>query len=83
VQERLGYFLRNRLSFRPAILCVGAAIAFLSGRQVGIPVWADRLMLGWLFRILSDPVTFIPRFWKSIRLAGLLWKYGEKAPGAE
>jgi UDP-N-acetyl-D-mannosaminuronic acid transferase (WecB/TagA/CpsF family) len=80
VQERLGYFLRQRLSYRPAILCTGAAIAFLSGQQVRIPVWADRLVLGWLFRILSDPVTFVPRFWRSIRLAGLLWRYGEQAP---
>jgi len=71
-QERLGFFLSSRLSYRPAILCTGAAIAFLSGRQVRIPVWADRLMLGWLLRILSSPVKFAPRFWKALRLAPIV-----------
>src|ERR1700761_7042447 len=37
-QERLGLFLRSELTFRPAIHCVGAAIAFLSGDQVQIPL---------------------------------------------
>jgi N-acetylglucosaminyldiphosphoundecaprenol N-acetyl-beta-D-mannosaminyltransferase len=83
VQERLGYFLRTHLSYRPAILCTGAAIAFFSGRQVGIPVWADRLRLGWLFRSLANPKTFPPRLWKSFRLAPLLWKYGERSPSAD
>ncbi len=50
MQERLGYALRKQLSYKPAILCLGAAIAFLSGGQANIPNWADRLMLGWLFR---------------------------------
>jgi N-acetylglucosaminyldiphosphoundecaprenol N-acetyl-beta-D-mannosaminyltransferase len=76
VQERLGYFLRTNLSYRPAILCTGAAIAFLSGRQTGIPVWADRLFLGWLLRLLSSPRRFGPRFRKALRLPFLLWKYG-------
>jgi len=82
VQERLGYYLRTHLSHRPAILCTGAAIAFLSGRQVPIPVWADRLVLGWLFRSLASPRSFIPRLWKGLRLAPLLWKYGENPPPA-
>jgi UDP-N-acetyl-D-mannosaminuronic acid transferase (WecB/TagA/CpsF family) len=77
-QERLGHYLRTRLSFRPAILCTGAAIAFLSGRQVRIPVWADRLFLGWLFRSVADPLNFPVRLWKSVRLAYLIFKYGER-----
>jgi len=72
VQERLGYFLRNGLSYRPAIICTGAAIAFLSRRQANIPPWADRLILGWLLRILGNPVKFIPRYWKALRLVPLL-----------
>ena len=42
-QERLGLYLRQELDYSPAIHCVGAAIAFLSGDQVHIPVWADRM----------------------------------------
>ena len=75
VQERLGYYLRLHLSYRPAIICTGAAIAFLSGQQARIPVWADRLMLGWLFRSVHSPSKFVPRYWKSLRLAPLLIEY--------
>jgi UDP-N-acetyl-D-mannosaminuronic acid transferase (WecB/TagA/CpsF family) len=86
VQERLGFYLRNALlqteggrqtsaPYRPTIICTGAAIAFLSGRQTGIPVWADRLMLGWLLRSLSNPRQFLPRYWQSLRLVPLLWKH--------
>jgi UDP-N-acetyl-D-mannosaminuronic acid transferase (WecB/TagA/CpsF family) len=72
VQERLGLFLRDRLSYRPALICTGAAIAFLSGRQANIPPWADRLIVGWFLRILGNPAKFIPRYWKALRLVPLL-----------
>jgi UDP-N-acetyl-D-mannosaminuronic acid transferase (WecB/TagA/CpsF family) len=75
VQERLGYYLRQNLGYRPAIICTGAAIAFLSGRQTNIPKWADRLFLGWFFRLLSDPARFLPRYRQALRLPGLLLKY--------
>jgi N-acetylglucosaminyldiphosphoundecaprenol N-acetyl-beta-D-mannosaminyltransferase len=74
VQERLGFFLRNRLPYRPAIICTGAAIAFLSGRQANIPPWADRLMLGWFLRSLKNPTKFVPRYWKALGLVPLLLK---------
>ncbi|MEM0966352.1 MAG: WecB/TagA/CpsF family glycosyltransferase [Verrucomicrobiota bacterium] len=84
VQERLGYWLRERYRSEnqpcPAIICTGAAIGFLSGNQVKIPVWADRLYLGWLFRCLSDPKTFIPRYWSALPLAYLIARYGEQLP---
>jgi hypothetical protein len=76
VQERLGFFLRSHLSYRPTLLCTGGAIALLSGRQTAIPVWADRLWLGWLLRLANSPRAFAPRLWKSLRLVRLLWKYG-------
>jgi UDP-N-acetyl-D-mannosaminuronic acid transferase (WecB/TagA/CpsF family) len=79
VQERLGHYLRVNLSYRPAIVCTGAAIAFLSGRQANIPPWADRLALGWLFRCLRDPRRFVPRYWKALQLVPLLIKHGEKS----
>ena len=76
VQERLGYYLRTHLSYRPAIICTGAAIAFLSARQTTIPIWADRLMLGWFFRVASNPKLYLPRYWQSLSLVKLLWKHG-------
>ena len=50
VQEKLGFYLRENLSYRPAIHCIGAAPGFVTGDQVRIPMWADRFYLGWLLR---------------------------------
>lgn len=82
-QEKLGLFLRDDLrhdtpSFYrdklPVILCTGGAIAFLTGGQVNIPTWADRLYLGWLFRVMSDPKRFVSRYWKAAWcLPWVLW----------
>jgi UDP-N-acetyl-D-mannosaminuronic acid transferase (WecB/TagA/CpsF family) len=79
VQERLGYYLKSHLSYRPAILCVGAAIAFITGLQSNIPIWADAWMLGWLFRCLQAPGKFIPRYVKALRLIKLLSRYRERS----
>jgi UDP-N-acetyl-D-mannosaminuronic acid transferase (WecB/TagA/CpsF family) len=82
VQERLGFYLRENLAYRPSIICVGAAIAFITGLQADIPVWADAWMLGWFFRCLHAPGKFIPRYWKALRLAGMLAKYRERSVAA-
>ena len=79
-QERLGLYLKQNLEYRPAIHCIGAAIAFLSGDQVHIPVWADTLGLGWLYRTLADPKRFFPRYWDARHLAPLLFKYRDRLP---
>jgi UDP-N-acetyl-D-mannosaminuronic acid transferase (WecB/TagA/CpsF family) len=67
-QEKLGLFLRKRLFYTPGIHCIGAAIGFLTGDQVKIPLWADSLYLGWLFRCLYKPKNYIPRYWKARKL---------------
>ena len=82
VQERLGFYLRKNLSPSPTILCIGAAIAFITGGQANIPVWADAFMLGWLFRCLNAPGKFIPRYWKALRLGGILMKHRERSVAA-
>jgi UDP-N-acetyl-D-mannosaminuronic acid transferase (WecB/TagA/CpsF family) len=79
-QERLGAYLQANLDYMPAIHCIGAAIGFLSGAQVRIPMWADAWKLGWFFRCLSAPRTFVPRYWRAKRLVGLMHKYGDKLP---
>ena len=79
-QEKLGLWLKQNLSYSPAIICIGAAIGFLSGDQVKIPMWADRLCLGWLIRCLSNPTRFIPRYLKAFRLVYLAFRYRDKAP---
>jgi N-acetylglucosaminyldiphosphoundecaprenol N-acetyl-beta-D-mannosaminyltransferase len=79
-QERLGLYLRSELNCKPSIHCVGAAIAFLSGDQVQIPIWADRLYLGWLFRCISDPRRYMPRYWEARKLFSLMVRYGSSLP---
>jgi UDP-N-acetyl-D-mannosaminuronic acid transferase (WecB/TagA/CpsF family) len=80
VQERLGLFLRERLSYRPAILCLGAALAFLTGAQVRIPRWVDRWSLGWLWRVGWSPRRYAGRYLRALGLVWLVWRYGAEAP---
>src|SRR3954447_24699407 len=82
-QEKLGYYLRENLSYRPAIHCIGAALGFVTGDQRTIPDWADRLFLGWFFRLFAQPGIFIPRLSRAFELPWLIWKYGEKLPPVE
>lgn len=80
VQEPLGLYLKEKLSFLPGIMCTGAAIAFLTGRQASIPTVADRLGLGWFMRCLSDPKRFVPRYVSSLGLARLVAQFGSELP---
>ena len=82
-QEKLGYYLRENLSFRPAIHCIGAALGFITGEQTAIPNWADRFYLGWLLRFLAQPRLFAPRLAMALRLAPLIFRYREKLPPLE
>ena len=82
VQERLGHYLRQNAGYRPAIHCTGAAIGFLTGEQVNIPVWADRFFLGWLFRCVRSPSRFIPRYVKAIKLIFLMLRWRASVPGS-
>lgn len=79
-QERLGLYIKQNLSYSPAIHCTGAAIAFLSGDQVRIPVWADSMGLGWMWRSFSNPRRFAPRYWGARNLAPLLLRYRDQLP---
>ena len=82
VQERLGWGLRRKLAYKPTILCTGGAIAFLSGRQTRIPVWADRMALGWLLRFLSAPKAFSAKLKGVQRLAPMVWKFKSSSVGS-
>lgn len=80
VQERLGLYLRDALGYRPLILCLGAAIAFITGAQVRIAPWVDRWGLGWLWRIGSDPSRYAMRYLRAVRLAWMVFRFGDDAP---
>jgi UDP-N-acetyl-D-mannosaminuronic acid transferase (WecB/TagA/CpsF family) len=80
MQDKLGSYLKNRLRYRPAIYCLGAAPGFLTGDQVPIPIWIDRLLLGWLIRAAAQPRVLIPRLWRALKLPGLILRYGREMP---
>ena len=71
-QEPLGHYLKSNLSYNPAIICTGAAIAILSGAQGKIPRIIDKIYLGWLWRCFSDPTIFIPRYLTGFKLTKML-----------
>jgi len=79
-QEKLGWYLREHLSYRPAIHCIGAALAFLTGDQKPIPMWADRMYLGWFLRLARAPHHYARRFAPAFRLPGMIWRYGSELP---
>jgi UDP-N-acetyl-D-mannosaminuronic acid transferase (WecB/TagA/CpsF family) len=79
-QEKLGVYLRDRLEYRPAFHCIGAALGFLTGDQVAIPDWADRLYLGWLLRLFAQPRIFIPRLARAAAVPWMIARYGGELP---
>jgi N-acetylglucosaminyldiphosphoundecaprenol N-acetyl-beta-D-mannosaminyltransferase len=80
VQEKLGAYLKKHISYTPAIICTGAAIAFLTGEQAKIPTWGDKFFLGWLFRCFENPKLYIPRYFKAFSLIGFMLQHGKNAP---
>jgi UDP-N-acetyl-D-mannosaminuronic acid transferase (WecB/TagA/CpsF family) len=71
-QEKLGLFLKKNLSYSPAILCTGAALAFKTGRQVNMPSWVDYIYMGWLLRCISNPKVFVPRYLSGFKLLKMI-----------
>ena len=38
------------------------------------------MYLGWLFRCLSDPRRYMPRYWDARKLLSLMVRYGSSLP---
>jgi UDP-N-acetyl-D-mannosaminuronic acid transferase (WecB/TagA/CpsF family) len=47
---------------RGLVLCVGAAINFLTGKEQRAPFWLRRLGLEWLFRLIKQPTRLAHRY---------------------
>jgi hypothetical protein len=45
-------------------------------------MWADRFFVGWIFRLLTQPRTLLPRLWSARRLPGMMVKHGREMPPA-
>ena len=73
VQEVLGYYLKKNLDYKPSIICSGAAISFFTKQQAPITSFLDKIFLGWLVRIIFNPIVFLPRYLKAFKLFFLVW----------
>ncbi len=80
VQEKLGAWLKTKAPPGTGIFCTGAALAFLTGDQGPIPPLADRLLIGWLLRCISNPLRFIPRYVMAAQLIPLMIWYRSNLP---
>lgn len=70
-QEVLAEYIYNRVNKNTSILCLGAAIAFLTGSQAPIPKLVDKFYLGWLARLVFSPRKFFLRILISFTLVKL------------
>ena len=53
-------------------MCTGAAISFFTGDQAPINVFFDKIYLGWLIRIIFNPIVFLPRYLKTLKLINIV-----------
>ena len=67
-QEILGNFLKTNINFKSKVICTGGAISYFTKDQAPINDMIDKLYLGWFYRLLFNPIVFIPRLLKSLSL---------------
>ena len=73
VQEVLGLYLKRNLKFKTTILCTGGAISFFTGDQAPINNFIDKLYLGWLVRLVFNPLIFFKRYIRGLRLIPMVF----------
>lgn len=61
-QEFLAQKLQQRDRARGLVLCIGAALNFLTGTERRAPRWMQNLGLEWAFRLLQDPGRLARRY---------------------
>jgi exopolysaccharide biosynthesis WecB/TagA/CpsF family protein len=61
-QELIAQRLQARGKARGLVLCVGAALNFLTGAERRAPRWMQRLSLEWLYRLSQDPGRLARRY---------------------
>ena len=67
-QEILGFYLKKNLKNKTTIICTGGAISFFTGDQAPITKFIDKIYLGWLVRLIFNPLLFYKRYLYALRL---------------
>ena len=73
IQEILGLYLKKNLKKKPIILCTGGAISFFTGDQAPINNFIDKFYLGWLVRLIYNPLIFIKRYIYALKLIPMVF----------
>ncbi len=68
IQEILGLYLKKNLKNKTTIICTGGAISFFTGDQAPITKFIDKIYLGWLLRLIFNPLLFYKRYLYALRL---------------
>ena len=68
ILEILGSYLNKNLKKKSIILCTGGAISFFTGDQAPINNFIDKFYLGWLVRLIYNPLIFIKRYISALKL---------------
>jgi hypothetical protein len=74
IQEPLALYVKNNARHKCAIICSGAALSFLNGSGAKITDFMDYFNLGWIVRIVFDPIVFLPRILISLKLIPIVLK---------
>jgi exopolysaccharide biosynthesis WecB/TagA/CpsF family protein len=61
-QEIIAQHLQARGKARGLVLCVGAALNYLTGAERRAPRWMQRLALEWFYRLVQDPKRLARRY---------------------
>ena len=67
-QEILGLYIRKNIRIKTSIFCTGAAISFFTKDQAPINNFIDKYYLGWLVRLIFNPIIFFKRYVTGLKL---------------
>ena len=64
--------MKKNLKVKSTILCTGAAISFFTKDQAPINNLVDQFYLGWLVRLIFNPLVFFKRYLYSLKLVPMV-----------
>ena len=68
----MGVYLKRHLNVNCKIICTGAAISFFTKDQAPINDLIDKFYLGWLVRIIFNPLQFYKRYLYALKLINIV-----------
>jgi N-acetylglucosaminyldiphosphoundecaprenol N-acetyl-beta-D-mannosaminyltransferase len=77
-QEMLAHKIKPLLS-KGVILCVGASIDYLTGKEKRAPLWVQQIRMEWFYRFLQSPIKRFKRYFINCpQIFYLLWEERQK-----